>query len=75
MNSISHNRQNVSISPLVCVRIDFTLKIVVSNLSTRWMPHAVPENADLPPEHALSAVTVPKHTGINSTLGEKLYAC
>jgi hypothetical protein len=37
------------ISPLVCMKIDFTMKIVVSNLSTREMPHAVTGNAYLPP--------------------------
>jgi hypothetical protein len=35
------HRQNVSISPLVCVKMGFSPAIVVSNVYARGMPHAV----------------------------------
>jgi hypothetical protein len=60
-------RQNVSISPLVYVKIDFLPEIVVSNLYARGMPHEVVKTQIYPLQHVLPAVTVPKHSGINST--------
>jgi hypothetical protein len=57
INKISHTRQNVSISPLVCVKIDFYPKIVVFNLYTRGMPLAVVKTQFYSLQHVLPAVT------------------
>ena len=61
------HRQTVSISPLICVKIDFLPENSVSNLYTRGIPHAVAKTQIYSLQHVLPAVTVPKHQGINST--------
>jgi hypothetical protein len=47
-NSISHPRQNVLISPLVCVKIDFSLKSRFQFICPRDATRGS-ENADIPP--------------------------
>ena len=61
------HRQTVSISPFICVKIDFLPENSVSNLYTRGIPHAVAKTQIYSLQHVLPAVTVPKHQGINST--------
>jgi hypothetical protein len=56
-------RQNVSISPLVCVKIDFQPEIVVQFIS-RGMPHTVKKTQIYPLQHVLPAVARPKPAGV-----------
>jgi hypothetical protein len=51
----STHRQNVSISPQVCVKIDFLPEIVVSNLYARGMLHAVVKAQIYPLQHVLTS--------------------